>query len=343
MPGEAPASTAHDSSGRHGSAGQHGGADDWSREAFVEEVGLVWEAAGSSRMDGRIIAYLLITDVPYVSSAALARALRVSAGSVSLATRRLVEAGFIRRHAVPGERSHYFRADDDVWGSFLAGERRHLNRQEQLAERALALLGPEEEAPRRRLGNMRDYMRWLRDGHHELLAQWRTYRSQAADQTTDQATDRPVDQAVGQAAGLQEESGRAGREPLPASAPTDEEEIGDRLSATLSPVMAQRLVPDALWAAAEPLLGAGVGSANERAAFTAVVYVLTSGCGWQQLPAQFGISHSTAHRRFTAWSRADLWQRWLDSLSAASVDAADLDWCSMIVKSAVSRRPAGGS
>lgn len=344
MPGEAPASTAHDSSGRHDSPGHQDSAGGWSRESFVEEVGLVWEAAGSSRMDGRIIAYLLITDVPYVSSAALARALRVSAGSVSLATRRLVEAGFIRRHAVPGERSHYFRVDDDVWGSFLAGERRYLDRQEQLAERAIELLGPEEEAPRRRLGNMRDYMRWVRGSHHDLLTQWRTYRSQAADQATDRQTDRPADETVDPAAGLREEGGPAAGEPSSTPASADDEEIREHLSATLSPVLARHLVPDALWAAAEPLLASGPasGSANERAAFTAVVYVLTSGCSWQQLPAQFGISHSTAHRRFTAWSRVDLWQRWLDTLSAAPADAADLAWCSTIVKSAASRRPGSG-
>lgn len=339
MPGEAPASTTYDSSGHLDGSG-HQDSGGWSRESFVEEVGLVWEAAGSSRMDGRIIAYLLITDVPYVSSAALARALRVSAGSVSLATRRLVEAGFIRRHAVPGERSHYFRVDDDVWGSFLAGERRYLDRQEQLAERAIELLGPEEEAPRRRLGNMRDYMRWVRGSHQDLLTQWRTYRSQAADQATDRQTDRPTDESAAPAAGLQDEGGPAAGEPSSTPAPADDEEIRDHLSATLSPVLARHLVPDALWAAAEPLLASG--SANERVAFTAVVYVLTSGCSWQQLPAQFGISHSTAHRRFTAWSRADLWQRWLDTLSAAPVDAADLAWCSTIVKSAASRRAGSG-
>lgn len=339
MPGEAPASTTYDSSGHLDGSG-HQDSGGWSRESFVEEVGLVWEAAGSSRMDGRIIAYLLITDVPYVSSAALARALRVSAGSVSLATRRLVEAGFIRRHAVPGERSHYFRVDDDVWGSFLAGERRYLDRQEQLAERAIELLGPEEEAPRRRLGNMRDYMRWVRGSHQDLLTQWRTYRSQAADQATDRQTDRPTDESAAPAAGLQDEGGPAVGEASPTPAPADDEEIRDHLSATLSPVLARHLVPDALWAAAEPLLASG--SANERAAFTAVVYVLTSGCSWQQLPAQFGISHSTAHRRFTAWSRADLWQRWLDALSAAPVDAADLAWCSTIVTSAASRRAGSG-
>ncbi|MDQ1025432.1 transposase [Streptomyces umbrinus] len=217
----------------------------------------------------------------------------------------------------------------------------YLDRQEQLAERAIELLGPEEEAPRRRLGNMRDYMRWVRGSHHDLLTQWRTYRSQAADQTTDRQTDRPTEETVAPAAGLREKGGPAAGEPSSTPAPTDDdEEIREHLSATLSPVLARHLVPDALWAAAEPLLASE--SANERAAFTAVVYVLTSGCSWQQLPAQFGISHSTAHRRFTAWSRADLWRRWLDTLSAAPVDAADLAWCSTIVKSAASRRPGSG-
>ncbi|UUU36276.1 transposase [Streptomyces sp. CA-210063] len=324
MSGDAPASTAR---GTHGTTAPHESGDGWSREAFVEEIGLVWEAAGSSRMDGRIIAYLLITDVPYVSSAELARALQVSAGSVSLATRRLVDAGFIRRHAVPGERSHYFRVDDDVWGSFLAGERRYLDRQEQLAAQAIALLGPEEEAPRRRLINMRDYMRWVRNSHHDLLAQWRNYRSRGADEATDQA------------AGPRDADGTAAGEEPAAPKPADDEETRNRLSVTLSPVLARHLVPDALWAAAEPLLPSG--AANERAAFTAVVYVLTSGCGWQQLPAQFGISHSTAHRRFTAWSKADLWQRWLDALTEAPGDATDIAWCSAIVQAAASRQPGG--
>lgn len=332
MSGDATASTAsgtHGARGTHSTTAPHGGGGGWSRESFVEEVGLVWEAAGSSRMDGRIIAYLLITDVPYVSSAELARALQVSAGSVSLATRRLVEAGFIRRHAVPGERSHYFRVDDDVWGSFLAGERRYLDRQEQLAEQAIALLGPDEEAPRRRLVNMRDYMRWVRNSHHDLLAQWRNYRSGGADEATAQ-----------RAAGPEDAGGTAAGEPA-APKPADDEEMRNRLSVTLSPVLARHLVPDALWAAAEPLMPSR--SANERAAFTAVVYVLTSGCGWQQLPAQFGISHSTAHRRFTAWSKADLWQRWHDAVTEAPGDATDIAWCSAIVQAAASRQPGAGA
>ncbi|WP_399880172.1 transposase [Streptomyces sp. BBFR51] len=290
----------------------------WSRELFVEEVGLVWEGAGSGRMDGRIVAYLLITDVPYVSSAELARELKVSAGSVSLATRRLVEAGFIRRHAVPGRRGHYFRVDDDVWGSFLAGERRHLDRQEELAVEALALLGPEEEAPRRRLGNMRDYMRWIRGSHHDLLTQWKAYQAHADDVApTREETSAPADE-------------RTEATTPPAEAPRG------RSSVALDPALARRLVPDALWEAAAPLLPAA--SEDERAAFIAVVYVLTSGCGWQQLPPHFGVSHSTAHRRFTAWSEGGFWQRWPAAADAVHADAADLAWCELVTEAAMVRR-----
>ncbi|MBO2458200.1 transposase [Actinomadura sp. LCR2-06] len=36
--------------------------------------------------------------------------------------------------------------------------------------------------------------------------------------------------------------------------------------------------------------------------FTAVVYVLTSGCTWRQLSGEFGVTRWTAHRRFAAWT-----------------------------------------
>ena len=38
--------------------------------------------------------------------------------------------------------------------------------------------------------------------------------------------------------------------------------------------------------------------------FTAIVYVLTTGGAWRHLPAEFGVSPATAHRRFVAWTEA---------------------------------------
>ena len=53
---------------------------------------------------------------------------------------------------------------------------------------------------------------------------------------------------------------------------------------------------------------------DDREVFTAIVFVLTSGCSWRLLPPSFGVTVPTAHRRFTElggqglidWSRAVL-------------------------------------
>ena len=71
--------------------------------------------------------------------------------------------------------------------------------------------------------------------------------------------------------------------------------------------LSQRLVPDDLWALVEPVLpsfrsrpqGGGTAPIDQRTVFTAVVYVLTSGCTWRYLPPMFGVSPATAHPRFS--------------------------------------------
>jgi len=129
-------------------------------------------------MDGRILGYLIIMNAPYISSAELGKVLNASAGSVSMATRRMVDAGFIKRHVVPGDRSHYFRADDDPWGSFLAGERRYLDRQRELLERGLDVIGDADTEARERLRNGRDYMAWLVTHHRKMLAEWEAFKQE---------------------------------------------------------------------------------------------------------------------------------------------------------------------
>lgn len=103
-----------------------------------------------------------------------------------------------------------------------------------------------------------------------------------------------------------------------------------------------RLVPDELWALARTLLpgftarpqGGGTAPHDERAVFTAVVYVLTSGCPWRQLPTVFGVSPATTHRRCTAWTRSDLWQR----LHAAAAEAGvEPEWTAAIAAAAARR------
>nr|WP_280185642.1 MULTISPECIES: IS5 family transposase [Nocardia] len=113
--------------------------------------------------------------------------------------------------------------------------------------------------------------------------------------------------------------------------------------------MSKRLVPDELWALVEPLLpefaarpqGGGTAPVDERAVFTAVVFVLTSGCAWRMLPSSFGVTVPTAHRRFSVWTEAGLWRRLhhavLDELGGAGL----IDWSRAVIDAASVRAKKG--
>jgi len=113
--------------------------------------------------------------------------------------------------------------------------------------------------------------------------------------------------------------------------------------------LALRLVPDDLWELVKPLLprfatrpqGGGTESIEDRAVFTAVVYVLTAGCAWRHLPAEFGVTVPTAHRRFQDWTRAGVWPRLHRAVLDAHGSAGGLDWSSAIVDAASLRAKKG--
>jgi hypothetical protein len=139
-------------------------------------MGLIWTELGSPRMQGRVLGYLMLSNAAYVSSAELAKALHASTGSISTATKVLVDEGFIKRVAIAGQRSVFFRAEDDAWGAFLATEARYLRRRQLFADRALDALGPGDDFPRTRFLNMRDYHEWLAEHRHETHESWARYK-----------------------------------------------------------------------------------------------------------------------------------------------------------------------
>ncbi|MFI5780875.1 transposase [Nocardia sp. NPDC051570] len=108
--------------------------------------------------------------------------------------------------------------------------------------------------------------------------------------------------------------------------------------------ISQRLVPDDLWELIETDLpefskrtqGGGTSPLNQRLVLTAIVYVLTTGCPWKSLPNTFEVSASTAHRRFTAWSEAGLWER-VSDLAERCADPCLKSWIRDIATAGPSR------
>lgn len=110
-----------------------------------------------------------------------------------------------------------------------------------------------------------------------------------------------------------------------------------------------RLVPDSLWEIVEPLIpefvprrqGGGTAPA-ERAVFTAIVFVLTTGCAWRHLPPSFGVSTPTAHRRLQARTDAGVWVKLHRVILDLHGAASDIDWSAAIVDGASLRAKKGG-
>ena len=71
------------------------------------------------------------------------------------------------------------------------------------------------------------------------------------------------------------------------------------------------------------------------------VFVLTSGCAWRHLPPSFGVTVPTAHRRFTTWAAAGVFEKLhrevLDRLGGAD----ELDWSAAILDAASVRAKKG--
>jgi transposase len=113
--------------------------------------------------------------------------------------------------------------------------------------------------------------------------------------------------------------------------------------------LGRELVPDELWKIVEPLIppqperpqGGGTRYVEDRAVFTAIVYVLISGCAWRHLPAEFGVSKATAHRRFVTWTDAGLWRRLHRAVLDRLGEQDGIDWSRAVVDAASVRAKKG--
>ena len=57
--------------------------------------------------------------------------------------------------------------------------------------------------------------------------------------------------------------------------------------------------------------------ADDRVTINGILYVLTTGCRWMDMPARYG-SDSTVHRRLQLWQRNGTWKKILDAARSSA-------------------------
>lgn len=114
--------------------------------------------------------------------------------------------------------------------------------------------------------------------------------------------------------------------------------------------MAKPLVPDELWDVVEPLLPphkarpkGGRKPVDDRACFAGILFVLKTGIGWEDLPAEMGCgSGMTCWRRLRDWHAAGVFQKLHEELLARLRAAGCINWEHVVVDSSSVRAVFGG-
>ena len=115
--------------------------------------------------------------------------------------------------------------------------------------------------------------------------------------------------------------------------------------------MAKPLLPDGLWEIIEPLLPPQVPSPKggrppvpHRAALTGILFVLKTGIGWEDLPAEMGCgSGMTCWRRLRDWQLDGTWDKVHAVLLERLDEAGRIDWSRAAIDSSSVRAVFGGS
>ena len=150
----------------------NGGVLDEEQSRYVEEFGLLFGQFGLSRMLGRVLGVLMISDPPERSAEELAEALGASRGSISQTTRSLIQMGLVQRWSRPAERRGYFRVKPGAWHSIMRREMEALGSFREAAERGLVLLDSQDPNARRNLEEMRDFYAYWEKEMPAVMERW---------------------------------------------------------------------------------------------------------------------------------------------------------------------------
>jgi hypothetical protein len=148
--------------------------DDAETLRFIDEMALLYEKAGHTRMQGRIVAWLMICDPPHQTAGQIGAALHASKASISTNIRMFVDFGLVERFTLPPDRRDFYRLLPDMWPRAMERSLPLLQAFAAAAERGRGLVAGHEPDCLQRIDEMRDFYAFYDRGIRDLLARWRS-------------------------------------------------------------------------------------------------------------------------------------------------------------------------
>src|ERR1700676_232914 len=128
---------------------------------WVERVAATFaQHFGLPPITGRILGWLLICDPPEQSAGEIAEAIGASRASLTTSMRLLTAGNLVRRRHRPGERTTYFRIDDDAWEKVIRQRIAGMASLREITEDALSLVGS-DSARAARIRGAHEFFGWL--------------------------------------------------------------------------------------------------------------------------------------------------------------------------------------
>ena len=130
---------------------------------WVEQVAAAFaQHFGLPPITGRILGWLLICDPPEQSAGEIAAAIGASRASLTTSMRLLTVGELVRRSHRPGQRTTYYRIDDDAWEKVIRQRITAMASLREITEDAMALIG-RDSARAGRVRAAHAFFGWLSD------------------------------------------------------------------------------------------------------------------------------------------------------------------------------------
>ena len=149
------------------------------RTSFIEETGLLFENLGTTRMAGRILGYLMITDKEMVSFDELCQVLQASKSSISTNIKSLITLHYVKPITLPGDRKTYYMLSPDLdWVESLMKRVELLKVMNNLFRKGLDLRVNKKDKASEWLRMSVEFYEWVVEEYPKFLARWEKKKTQ---------------------------------------------------------------------------------------------------------------------------------------------------------------------